>query len=145
MREPVSEINLTVNDARQLVELRFPGKPSDDVRAEMKAAKFRWYGPAGCWYHKHTPENLAWAQAFVARHSLSASASEADGERAGVRCQEPAPIATVTPEIAAAFGMETLPNVRIVPAFEPTPVVFKPEIAPVAATPLPAWRQRFAR
>ena len=67
----VSVITLTVNTERDLVELRFPGKPDDATRAEMKAAKFRWYGPAGCWYHKNTPENFAWAQAFVSRHTSS--------------------------------------------------------------------------
>ena len=65
----VTVITLTINADRELVELRFPGKPDDTVRAEMKAAKFRWYGPAGCWYHKHTPENLAWAQAVVSRQA----------------------------------------------------------------------------
>ena len=31
-------------------EVVFNAKPAEDVRAELKAAGFRWYGPAGCWY-----------------------------------------------------------------------------------------------
>ena len=93
-REPVSNISITINDARQLVELRFPDKPDEDVRAEMKAARFRWFGPAGCWYHKHTPENLAWAQAFASRQAGSAPS--------------PAPVVNVTPQVAPLRGMTPL-------------------------------------
>jgi hypothetical protein len=32
------------------VEVRFASKPSDIVRAALKAAGFRWYGPASLWY-----------------------------------------------------------------------------------------------
>lgn len=32
------------------VEIRFPGKPSDEIRAELKEAGYRWLGRAGLWY-----------------------------------------------------------------------------------------------
>ena len=131
IQSTVTVVTLSINTGRNLVELRFPGKPDEDVRAEMKAAKFRWYGPAGCWYHKHTPENLAWAQAFVSRQAGRPAPTVAV-------MQPPTPVAVVSPEVAAAFGMEKLPNVRIV----------TPQVAPLQGmTPLgvPAWRQRFHR
>ena len=140
---PVGQITLTINDARQLVELRFPGKPDEDVRAEMKAARFRWYGPAGCWYHKHTPENLAWAQEFIARQVGRVTPCAPSEPAAMVAARQLPPVAVVTPEVAVAFGMEKLPNVRILPQFEPTPVVFKSSIVN-RKSEIPKWRQRFA-
>lgn len=32
------------------VELTFPGKPAEDVRAELKGAGYRWAKGSGCWY-----------------------------------------------------------------------------------------------
>lgn len=32
------------------VEIVFPAKPDETVRAALKAAGFRWHGPGGCWY-----------------------------------------------------------------------------------------------
>jgi hypothetical protein len=62
-------ITLSINRQRNLVELRFSDKPSEALRAEMKAARWRWFGPAGCWYHQNTPQNHAWAVTFIERHS----------------------------------------------------------------------------
>ena len=112
----VAQITLTINTGRNLVELRFPDKPDEDVRAEMKAAKFRWYGPAGCWYHKHTPENLAWAEQFVARQQTVPASTVA-------ATQLPAPVKPIiprlTPQVAPLAGMTPLG--------------------------IPSWRQRFHR
>ena len=127
----VTVVTLTVNEERDLVELRFPGKPSDDVRAEMKAAKFRWYGPAGCWYHKHTPENLAWAKEFVARHAPPVAATP----------PEPTKIETTVPQAEPASQISA-PVVPPLPA--PGSVIVYPQYAPVAPA-IPSWRQRFAR
>jgi hypothetical protein len=60
---------LSINKAKHLVQLHFPSKPDEATRTKLKAARWRWYGPAGCWYHKHTPENLEWAQAFISPES----------------------------------------------------------------------------
>ena len=100
-----SSVTLAVNTERDLVELRFPGKPEESVRAEMKARRFRWYGPAGCWYHKHTPENLAWAQQFVARHTPATGdpapdAASADAVPVGRVTSPGVPAAPADPEAA---------------------------------------------
>lgn len=34
----------------QNVEVVFPSKPADDIRAELKAAGFRWSKFSSCWY-----------------------------------------------------------------------------------------------
>ncbi|MDE2102881.1 MAG: hypothetical protein KGL39_36895 [Patescibacteria group bacterium] len=132
------------NAAKCGIELHFPDKPSDAVRAELKGAGFRWSRFSSCWYVKDTPEKRAWVQAFVDKLQVE-SCKLAEPEKPATSNVQPAtndaPCAVVTPEVAAAFGMENLPNVRIVPQSEPTPVVFKPEIKPA----IPAWRQRFAR
>ena len=93
VRTTVTVITLTINHERDLVELRFPGKPDEAVRSEMKAAKFRWYGPAGCWYHKHTPENRAWAEAFIGRQGRTQPVAHQYSSAAGV------PITTVVPVV----------------------------------------------
>jgi protein-L-isoaspartate O-methyltransferase len=38
------------------IELRFSAKPSEDTRAMMKAARYRWSRAAGCWYARPTAE-----------------------------------------------------------------------------------------
>jgi hypothetical protein len=153
----VGVITLTVNEERDLVELRFPGKPDDDVRAEMKAAKFRWYGPAGCWYHKHTPENLAWAKDFVARHS-SASATPPEPTKIETTVPQAEPASAISAPVAPnpEADLRRIWNEQGVPK-EKQDAILADTIAKAqpgamvgpfqipAAPAVPAWRQRFAR
>ena len=48
-----------MNPGKNGVEIYFASKPGADVLARLKGAGFHWNGRAVCWYHRHTPENLA--------------------------------------------------------------------------------------
>ena len=58
----VEGVTLTENDAKNGVEIRFPGKPSPAVIASLKANKFRWSRRGGFWFSKRTVESLAFAR-----------------------------------------------------------------------------------
>jgi len=60
---------LTVNVERGGLELRFPDKPSEEIRTRMKAAGWRWTRFGGCWYHRNTESNRAFAEALIAQLS----------------------------------------------------------------------------
>lgn len=50
---------LVVTDSRQ--EIHYPGKPSAEIRAAIKAQGYRWDRVAGCWWRPrkefgHAPE-----------------------------------------------------------------------------------------
>jgi hypothetical protein len=60
-------VTLTFNEAKNGLQLHFPSKPSEEIRAELKAAGWRWSFRNGCWYHRDTPANQDFAERFVAR------------------------------------------------------------------------------
>lgn len=45
----IGDVRINDNMAYLKVELHFPGKPSGDVRAKLKAWGFHWVPSAGCW------------------------------------------------------------------------------------------------
>lgn len=48
------EFNMELNG----VEVYFPGKPSEETRAALKTAGYRWHSKKQCWYNKNTEQNL---------------------------------------------------------------------------------------
>jgi hypothetical protein len=49
--EPSLDTGATVKPGKPgNIEIRFTYKPSDEIRAELKAAGYRWLGSAGLWY-----------------------------------------------------------------------------------------------
>ena len=62
-------ITLEFNTAKQFWEIRFPGRPAPALREELKAARWRYWGPTQAWWNKGTDENKAFAEAYIARHS----------------------------------------------------------------------------
>jgi len=60
--ETAGKIIMTLNAEKQGVELTFPGKPSDEIRNELKQAGFRWSPFQKIWYAKQTPATLATAK-----------------------------------------------------------------------------------
>lgn len=55
--EPVEAGGATVTDSEknpENAEVRFDSKPSAEIRAELKAARFRWSPRFGCWYGKRS-------------------------------------------------------------------------------------------
>lgn len=145
---PPSVLTLSVNTARGLVELRFPSKPDEATRAEMKAARFRWYGPAGCWYHKHTPENFAWAQQFVARHTTASPVPVVEPNLQGAK-----PDCIALPKDDPETKLRQIWNEKGVPVEKQEAILADitakaqpgAMIGPFQIPPstIPAWRQRF--
>jgi len=64
---PVGQVILKFNEAKNGLQLHFPSKPSEEIRSQLKAVGWRWSFRNGCWYHRDTPENRDFAEAFVAR------------------------------------------------------------------------------
>ncbi|MFZ5896431.1 MAG: DUF3560 domain-containing protein [Myxococcota bacterium] len=52
---------VTVDESENRVRLRFPSKPTDELRSELKSHGFRWAPSAGAW-QRHASE-VAWHQA----------------------------------------------------------------------------------
>lgn len=52
----------TLNSEHNGVEITFAEKPSKDVRAELKALRFRWHKTRGLWYAKQSAETIALAE-----------------------------------------------------------------------------------
>jgi len=48
----VEAVTVSEGTKEGYVEIRFPEKPSDDERAELKSAGFRWSRYNGCWWGK---------------------------------------------------------------------------------------------
>lgn len=47
-------VEVTYNDEKNGIELRFNSKPSDDIRSMLKTARFRWSRRLSLWYAKNT-------------------------------------------------------------------------------------------
>lgn len=54
------------------VEVYFPGKPSDAVRAALKGAGYRWHGTKKCWYASRTEAHLQALRAATEADALPA-------------------------------------------------------------------------
>lgn len=65
-------ITLEFNPIKEFWEIAFPGRPCEALRLELKAARWRYWGPTKVWWNKGTPENKAFAEAFIARHGTAA-------------------------------------------------------------------------
>lgn len=52
----------TINQERNGIEIKFDGKPSEEIREELKAANFRWHKVKKVWYAKRTGERLEIAE-----------------------------------------------------------------------------------
>lgn len=53
---------VTLNAEKNGVEIRFPAKPSEDVRTTLKANGWRWSRFSSCWYNRDNPSNRAFAE-----------------------------------------------------------------------------------
>lgn len=51
-----------LNEEHKGIEIKFNEKPSKEVRAEMKALKFRWHQTKELWYAKQNAETIALAE-----------------------------------------------------------------------------------
>ncbi|MGN1075068.1 MAG: LPD29 domain-containing protein [Eubacteriales bacterium] len=60
------------NSEHDGVEIYFPGKPSDDILAALKAAGYRWHGAKKCWYASRTEAHLQALRAATEAAALPA-------------------------------------------------------------------------
>lgn len=60
--DAVDGVSYELNEAKNGVEITFPGKPSAAIRSELKATGFRWSGRQKLWYAKQTAERVALAE-----------------------------------------------------------------------------------
>ena len=63
--ETVEDVTITENEEKDGVEIRFSGKPDEDVRSNLKSNGFRWSRFSKCWYRKRSETSLAFANSFV--------------------------------------------------------------------------------
>lgn len=67
------QVKLSVNAAKNGLQLHFSNKPSDEIRSELKAAGWRWSFRNSCWYHRDIPINRDFAEHFVTKLNGSES------------------------------------------------------------------------
>ena len=58
-------ITVTENQEKNGIEIRFPDKPSEQVREQLKSHGFRWSKFQGMWYARRNPETLTFAQSLL--------------------------------------------------------------------------------
>ena len=55
-------VQVSLNNAKSGVEVRFPDKPAEAILTQLKSAGFRWSRFGRCWYKSQTPESIAFAR-----------------------------------------------------------------------------------
>lgn len=58
------KVEVSYNEEKNGIELKFDGKPEPEVREQLKANSFRWSKYQELWYAKDTPERRAFAECF---------------------------------------------------------------------------------
>ena len=146
-------ITLEFNPIKQFWEIRFPGRPAPALREELKAARWRYWGPTQAWWNKGTDENKAFAEAYIARHSAIPETQNPQSVPAATIPEIPNP--RPVPETAAPVASFAVRHDRKLPpgftraadravrggvgsppptAISPVPVPMVPPVAMVALT-----------
>ena len=63
--ESIEDIKVVLNEEKNGVEIHFSGKPSEDVRNNLKSNGFRWSKYNKCWYAKQSEETLNFANSLT--------------------------------------------------------------------------------
>ena len=58
-------VTVSRNVEKDGIEIRFPGKPSESIRAGLKARNWRWSRFSSCWYHRYSESEMQFAQSFT--------------------------------------------------------------------------------
>jgi hypothetical protein len=61
-----SPVEIFINDQLKGIELKFKTRPTEEVRAELKAGGWKWHHKKALWYAKNDPEHLKKAQQIAA-------------------------------------------------------------------------------
>lgn len=83
--DTVTVATVRENESKNGVEVVFPDKPSELVRAQLKAAGFRWSGAQGLWYAKRSPATLEAAHRIAGDPEQGAKAAGDLAETQAIR------------------------------------------------------------
>ena len=61
-----SPVEIFINEQLRGIELKFKARPSEEVRAELKASGWRWHHKKAVWYAKNDAEHMKKAQQIAA-------------------------------------------------------------------------------
>lgn len=79
----------TLNDEHKGIEIKFNEKPSAEVRAQLKALKFRWHQTKGLWYAKQNEQTLALAKSLCEAEKPAKKPAKKAQPKAEVKVEEP--------------------------------------------------------
>lgn len=65
IKETIEDIKIVLNEEKNGVEIHFSGKPSEDVRNNLKSNGFRWSKYNKCWYAKQNEDTLNFANSLT--------------------------------------------------------------------------------
>ena len=65
-----SPVEIFINEQLKGIELKFKTRPSEEVRAELKASGWKWHHKKALWYAKNDPEHMKKA------HQIAAAATK---------------------------------------------------------------------
>lgn len=63
--ETIEDVKIVLNEDKNGVEIYFSGKPSEDVRNNLKSNGFRWSKYNKCWYAKQSEDTLNFANSLT--------------------------------------------------------------------------------
>lgn len=79
----------TLNEEHKGIEIKFNEKPSAEVRAQLKALKFRWHQTKGLWYAKQSEQTLALAKSLCEAEKPAKKTQPKAEVKAEVKVEEP--------------------------------------------------------
>ena len=79
----------TLNEEHNGIEIKFNEKPSTEVRAQLKALKFRWHQTKGLWYAKQSEQTLALAKSLCEAEKPAKKPAKKTQPKAEVKVEEP--------------------------------------------------------
>jgi hypothetical protein len=84
---PAGGVMVTMNEAKDGVEIQFDAKPHQAVRTELKDYGFRWHRKKQLWYAKRSPLRLE----LAARLANGTRPAQAPGKTAPAKTSKPKP------------------------------------------------------
>ena len=91
----------TINPEFSGIEITFPGKPSEEIRENLKSAGFRWHNVKRIWYAKQNPVRLALAHALTGSENAQQNAETV---------KAPAPVSPVLPSLWDRTRTDKIPE-----------------------------------
>lgn len=77
----------TLNEEHNGIEIKFNEKPSTEVRAQLKALKFRWHQTKGLWYAKQSEQTLALAKSLCEAEKPAKKSAKKTQPKAEVKAE----------------------------------------------------------